>query len=117
MSHPPLPVERYETELFGGGRSDVSLRGLPPGEPVRLGPLFAAIDPWARLGYKSEALAAYLGTIEKSAPRYAIMVGVLTVLLSALTVWRKGYFRMQGLCSPVVEKGLHASNSTQDTSD
>ena len=49
--------------------------------------------------------------------RYAIMVGVLTVLLSALTVWRKGYFRMQGLCSPVVEKGLHASNSTQDSSD
>jgi ribosomal protein S18 acetylase RimI-like enzyme len=75
MSNPPLPVERYETELFGGGRSDVSLRGLPPGEPVRLGPLFAAIDPWARLGYKPEALAGYLATIEKSAPRYAIMVG------------------------------------------
>jgi ribosomal protein S18 acetylase RimI-like enzyme len=75
MSQPSQPVERYETELFSGGRTELSLRGLPPGEPQRLGPIFAAIDPWARLGYKADALSAYLGTLEKSAPRYAIMIG------------------------------------------
>jgi ribosomal protein S18 acetylase RimI-like enzyme len=75
MSQAPLPVERYETELFAGGRGDVTLRAMPPGEPQRLGPLFAGIDPWARLGYKPQALATYLGTLEKSAPRYAIMAG------------------------------------------
>ena len=73
MSQPPSPVERYETELFGGG--EIALRPMPPGEPQRLGPLFAAIDPWARLNYKPEALTAYLATLEKSAPRYAIMAG------------------------------------------
>jgi len=75
MSQQPPPVERYETALFGGGRPDLTLRGLPPGEPARLGPLFAAIDPWARLGYTAPALATYLGTLEKTAPRYAIMAG------------------------------------------
>jgi GNAT superfamily N-acetyltransferase len=68
-------VERYEVEVFGGGHPDVALRALPPGEPARLGPLFAAMDPWARLGYKGDALATYLGAIERSAPRYAIMIG------------------------------------------
>lgn len=38
--------------------------------------------------------------------RYAITVGVLTVLLSALVVWRKGYFRMPSHCGPVVDKGF-----------
>jgi len=37
--------------------------------------------------------------------RYAIPVGALTVLISALAVWRKGCFRMHSLCGPVVEKG------------
>ena len=75
MKEAPLPVERYAVELFGGGHPDVTLRALPPGEPARLGPLFATIAPWARLGYKGEALATYLAAIEKSAPRYAIMIG------------------------------------------
>lgn len=73
MSQTTPPVERYEADLFGGG--DVTLRALPPGEPQRLGPIFAGIDPWARLGYKAEALSGYLGTLEKTAPRYAIMIG------------------------------------------
>jgi ribosomal protein S18 acetylase RimI-like enzyme len=75
MSQTPLPVERYETEIFGLGTGAFSLRPLPPGEPQKLGPLFAAIDPWARLGYQADALTAYFGTLEKSAPRYAIMAG------------------------------------------
>ena len=75
MSQPPPPVERYDTDLFGSGPGEISLRPLPPGEPQRLGPAFAAIDPWARLGYKADALSGYLGTLEKSAPRYAIMAG------------------------------------------
>ncbi len=75
MSQTSSPVERYETEFFAGGHGEVVLRPMPPGEPPRLGPLFAGIDPWARLGYKAEALSGYLGTLEKSAPRYAIMVG------------------------------------------
>ncbi len=75
MSQPLPPVERYDTDLFGGGRGEISLRPLPPGEPQRLGPVFAAIDPWSRLGYKADALSGYLGTLEKSAPRYAIMAG------------------------------------------
>lgn len=75
MSQTALPVERYETDFFGDGTGALTLRPLPPGEAQKLGPLFAAIDPWARLGYPAEALTAYFGTLEKSAPRYAIMVG------------------------------------------
>lgn len=75
MSQAPSPVERYDTETFGGGSHEVGLRGLPPGESLRLGPLFANIDPWARLNYSGDALAGYLATIEKGAPRYAIMIG------------------------------------------
>jgi GNAT superfamily N-acetyltransferase len=75
MSQSPPPVERYDTDLFSGGRGEIFLRPMPPGEPQRLGPLFAAIDPWARLGYKAESLSTYLGTLEKSAPRYALMAG------------------------------------------
>ena len=75
MREAPLPVERYETDFFGDGTGAVSLRPLPPGEPQKLGPLFAAIDPWARLGYPAEALTSYFGTLEKGAPRYAIMAG------------------------------------------
>ncbi|MEN6575710.1 MAG: MraY family glycosyltransferase [Phycisphaerales bacterium] len=36
--------------------------------------------------------------------RYAITVGVVTVALSALLVWRKGYFRMRGLRGAIPEK-------------
>ena len=91
MSQPPPPVERYDTELFGGGRGEVSLRALPPGEPQRLGPVFAGIDPWARLGYKAEAISGYLGTLEKSAPRYAIMVGGEVAAVAGVRLnWLRG---------------------------
>ena len=75
MSQTPVPVERYETDFFENGAGAFTLRPMPPGEPQKLGPLFAAIDPWARLGYPADALTAYFGTLEKSAPRYAIMAG------------------------------------------
>ena len=76
MSQAPAPlIERYDTSTFGPGRSDVALRSLPLGEPERLGPLFAAMDPWAELGIGAEALAIYLARIEKSAPRYGLMSG------------------------------------------
>jgi GNAT superfamily N-acetyltransferase len=91
MSQPPPPVERYDTELFGGGRGEVSMRGLPPGEPQRLGPVFAGIDPWARLGYTAEAISGYLGTLEKSAPRYAIMVGGEVAAVAGVRLnWLRG---------------------------
>jgi len=75
MRAAPLPVERYETDVFGDGTGALTMRPLPPGEPQKLGPLFAAIDPWARLGYPADVLTTYFGLLEKSAPRYAIMVG------------------------------------------
>lgn len=108
MSHPPPPVERYAVELFGGGRSEVTLRGLPPGEPVRLGPLFAAIDPWARLGYTPDALSAYFGTLEKSAPRYAIMIGNEVAGAVGLRLnWLRGpYIQFLGILPPYQKRKL-----------
>jgi diamine N-acetyltransferase len=75
MSLAPLSVERYEPGHFTVNGIDVGLRGLPPGEPQRLGPLLAAMEPWSRYPFRGDALAAYLSGIERGAPRYAIMAG------------------------------------------
>jgi len=106
QSHPP--VDRYDTELFGAGRGEISLRPLPPGEPQRLGPVFAAMDPWARLGYTADAVSGYLGTIEKSAPRYAIMVGGDIAAVAGLRLnWLRGpYVQFLGVLPPFRNRKL-----------
>lgn len=100
MAQTPTPiVERYETCTFAGGRGDASLRGMPPGEPERLAPIFSAIDPWARLGYRPEGLLRYLGTNERGAPRYAVIVGHEVVGAVGLRLnWLKGpYLQFLGI--------------------
>jgi ribosomal protein S18 acetylase RimI-like enzyme len=108
MSQSPLPVERYETEYFGDGSGTFALRPMPPGEPQKLGPLFAAIDPWARLGYKADALAGYFGTLEKSAPRYAIMAGNEVAGAVGLRLnWLRGpYVQFLGILPPFQNRKL-----------
>lgn len=108
MSEALAVVERYETETFGGGHPGISLRSLPPGEPQRLAPQFAAIDPWARLGYKADALAGYLGGLEKNAPRYAIIAGNEVAGAIGLRLnWLRGpYLQFLGILPDYQKKKL-----------
>lgn len=108
MKEPPLPVERYELGSFSGGGHMFALRAMPPGEPRRLGPLFAGIDPWKRYGYRGDALAAYLAGIEKTAPRIAIVSGndVAGALALRLNWLRGPYLQFLGILPAYQGKGL-----------
>jgi diamine N-acetyltransferase len=75
MSQAPPYVDHYETGTFSIKGMDAGLRGLPPGEPERLGPLFAAMEPWVSYHFRPEVLTTYLSGIERGAPRLAIMAG------------------------------------------
>jgi GNAT superfamily N-acetyltransferase len=73
-----------------GGRS-VRLAPLNQAEARHLGPMFAAIDPWARYPYPASALVQYLAGEEPGAPRYALLVGEETAGAAGLRLnWLRG---------------------------
>lgn len=67
------------------------LRSMPMGEANKLGPQFAAIEPWKSYPYTGEALADYLGAIEKGSPRLVVLSGEdLAGVLVVRTDWLRG---------------------------
>jgi len=74
MAETPLPfhAERYE---LAGGAAVTSLTPLSAADAATLGPMFASIDPWARLGLTASAMTAFLNGDGDGALRYRIGVG------------------------------------------
>jgi UDP-GlcNAc:undecaprenyl-phosphate GlcNAc-1-phosphate transferase len=63
------------------------------------------------ISYGLAGLYALIGlAMSQIRTRYAIGVGILTVVVSGLLMWRKGYLKMQGLHGFVAEKKLHTSD-------
>jgi diamine N-acetyltransferase len=111
MSQAPPYVDRYDPGTFGIKDVDAGLRGLPPGEPERLGPLFAAMEPWTRYQYRPEAITTYLSGIERGAPRLAIMAG--NEIAGAVCIrlnWLRGpYLQFIAVLPPFQKMGLGAA--------
>lgn len=92
-----------------GSRSDeVSFRPISADSAARLGPAFAAMDPWAYYHYAGEALAAYLAGQEEAAPRLEIRVG--DDLAGAICIrknWLRGpYLQFLGILPSFQNRGV-----------
>jgi diamine N-acetyltransferase len=80
----------------------VSLVAMTPEVAAQLGPAFADMDPWARLGFTANALTQYFANPEPGAPRYAVRVGdAIAGAAGFRTAWLRGpYLQFLGLLTP-----------------
>ena len=86
----------------------ISLVAMTPEIAARLGPSFADMDPWARLGFTASALTHYFAMPEPGAPRYAVRVGeAIAGAAGFRTAWLRGpYLQFLGLLTPYQAQSL-----------
>lgn len=86
----------------------VALQAMTPQAAGTLGHALAAIDPWARVNYKGETLAAFFAKTEDAAPRYRIMcAGELAGAMVMRHPWLHGpYLNLIGLLPPFHGTGI-----------
>jgi diamine N-acetyltransferase len=110
MSTPaPFSATTYELDHGPSGSAKrVTLAPIPPGETVRLGAGFAAIDPWAKYAYTPERLAAFFAGSETSSPRFALYADGEIAGVAALKLdWLRGPFlQFLGVLPSAQGKGL-----------
>lgn len=77
----------------------LAVEPLTAAEAAPLAEIFAAMEPWSRYPIAATALAAYLGSQEPGAPRFAIKAGDQTVGVAGLRLeWLRGpYLQFLGL--------------------
>ncbi len=100
-----------ETQSSASGIEDVSFRPMSAAAAARLGPAFAAIDPWAHYHYRGDALAAYLAGQEEGAPRNEIALGdEIAGAIGIRKNWLRGpYLQFLGILPPYQKRGLGAA--------
>lgn len=107
----PFRAWRYELAPEAHTGAALSLEPISPEDAVRLGQVFAGMDPWVRYPYEAAALAAYLQEVEPGAPRFALTregraIGAIGVRLN----WLRGpYLQFLGIVPEAQGHGLGAA--------
>jgi len=92
----------------GDAPSGCELRPMTADAAARLGPLFAAIDPWRSYRFDPAQLTRYLLTVEADAPRFEIVCGGETAgAIGTRLNWLRGpYLQFLGLLPHSQSRGL-----------
>lgn len=97
-----------DTHTAAGQHPTLDLQPMSADAAEQLGIALAAIDPWARYGYKSAALTAYLADSEADVTRRQIRAG--GELAGAYVVrrnWLRGpYLQFLGILPPFQRHGI-----------
>ena len=110
MSELPFTLSRYEIPGGAAGSGSLVIEPLGADHAERLGPGFAAIDPWARYPYPASALEAYFAAEESGAPRFAVWLdGELAGAAGVRLNWLRGpYVQFLGVLPEFQRRGLGA---------
>ncbi|HML29551.1 MAG TPA: GNAT family N-acetyltransferase, partial [Hyphomicrobium sp.] len=86
----------------------IAFRPMTPESAEQLGPLLAAIDPWAHYRYTAAALKTFLSAEDDDAPRQEIIVGgTLAGAFSIRRTWLRGpYLQFLGILPPFQNSGV-----------
>jgi GNAT superfamily N-acetyltransferase len=108
---PEIPsIDHHDLGTFGPRLRALRIAPLPAHEALRLGPIFAAMEPWSLYPYPAAALASYLAACETGAPRYGVYLdGEIAGVLGLRLDWLRGpYVQFLGVLPSFQGQGLGA---------